>query len=115
MVVSASAVEKAVISPSSQEMVGAWVEAGVEAEAWAAAWVVEGVWAPVTLWRLGLLPSEAVPLEAVPLELPPLEVGPLEVARTTMPTMPPVVQQLLFYVSFPPLQVEHAAKAHRNF
>ena len=102
MVVSASAVEKAVISPSSQEMVEAWVEAGVEAEAWAAAWVVEGVWAPVTLWRLGLLPSEA---------------GPLEVARTTMPTMPPVVRQLLalFYVSFPPLLVEHAAKAHRNF
>ena len=68
MVVSASAVEKAVILPSSQEisplsqeMVGAWVEAGVEAKAWAAAWVVEGVWAPVTLWRLGLLPSEAGP------------------------------------------------------
>ena len=88
-----SAVEKAVISPSSQEISPSsqkMVEAWVVAVAWAGAWVVEGVWAPVTLWRLGLLPSEA---------------GPLEVARTTMPTMPPVVQQLLFYVSFPPLQV----------
>ena len=111
MVVSASAVEKAVILPSSQEMVEAWVEAGVEAEAWAAAWVVEGVWAPVTLWRLGLLPSEAGPWRQS------RRAQRLEVARTTMPTMPPVVRQLLalFYVSFPPLQVEHAAKAHRNF
>ena len=107
MVVSASAVEKAVISPSSQEMVGAWVEAGVEAEAWviaaawAGAWVVEEVWALlVTLWRLGLLPGpwrqsrRAQRLEAVPWRQS-RRAQRLGVARTTMQPARVLLRELL--------------------